>query len=112
MLHLALNPGFVLAAEETDPGSGAGNLIFFLVIGAAIWFMFFGPQRRRMKAVKRQQQDLRETLEFGDDIITVGGIFGRVTGTTDHDVTIDVGAGVEMRITRRAIAERVGGDEE
>lgn len=108
MVHLALNVGIVLAQEDSEPSGGFGSLFFFIIIGAAVWFLFAGPQRRKMKAMRQKQQDLRESLEFGDDIVTVGGIFGRVTGTTDHDVTIDIGGGIEMRIARRAVAERVG----
>ena len=47
-----------------------------------------------------------------DDIVTVGGIYGRVTAVTDDDVTIDVGGGTELRLARRAIAERIGDDAE
>ena len=50
-------------------------------------------------------------LHGGDDIITVGGIHGRVMSTTEHDVTIDIGAGVEMRIARRAVAEKATEDD-
>ena len=104
--------GIVLAQEENEPGSGLGSLLFFLVLGGAVYFIFFGPQRRRMKAMRAEVEQARESVEFGDDIVTVGGIFGRVTGTTEKDVTIDIGNGVEMRILRRAIAERIGDDPE
>lgn len=112
MLHQALNAGFVLAADDTQTGSGLSSLLFLVMIGVAVWFLFFGPQRRRMKAMRQKQEDLRESLTFGDDIVTIGGIFGRVTATTDHDVTIDIGSGIEMRVARRAIQERIGDEEE
>ncbi len=111
MLHLSLLSGFVLAAEETSSSGGFGSLIFFLIAGAAIWFLFVGPQRRRMKAMRAQQEELRSSLQFGDDIVTIGGIYGRVTNATEHDVMIDIGNGVEMRIAHRAVAERIGDGE-
>lgn len=113
MLYQVITAGIVLAQEDTDPGGSAfGSILFFLIIGGAIWFIFFGPQRRRMKAARQQMEEVRDKVAFGDDIVTVGGIYGRVTSTTDDDVTIDVGGGTELRITRRAIAERIGDDAE
>ena len=111
-MHFALNAGIVLAAEAAEPSSGTGSIFFILIIGVALWFMFFGPRQRRMKSMRRDMAHLRDSLEFGDDIITVGGIHGRVVSTTDHDVMIDIGGGVEIRIARRAVAERIGDDAE
>ncbi len=65
-----------------------------------------------MKNMRRELSELRESVEYGDEIVTVGGIYGRITSTSDSDVTIDVGGGTEIRITRRAIAERIGDDAE
>jgi preprotein translocase subunit YajC len=112
LLHQLIGAGVVLAQTDSEPSSGFGSLLFFLIIGGAVYFIFFGPQRRRMKAMREEVAAVRESVEFGDEIITVGGIYGRVTSTTEHDVTIDVGGGNELRITRRAIAERVGDEPE
>lgn len=112
MLHQVIAAGIVLAQSDGETASGFGTLLFFLIIGGAVYFIFFGPQRRRMKAMREQVQTLRDSVELGDEIVTVGGIYGRVTATTDDDVTIDVGGGTELRITRRAIAERIGDDNE
>lgn len=112
MLDQFIAAGIVLAQTDSEPSSGFGSLLFILIIGGAAYFIFFGPQRRRMKAMRREVQEVRESVQYGDEIITVGGIYGRVTSTTDHDVTIDVGGGNELRIVRRAIAERVGDETE
>ena len=106
-----INTSVVLAQEDSPSGSGMATLILYLVIGGAIYFMVLGP-RRRMKAARGEMARVRDSVELGDEIVTVGGIYGRVTSTTETDVTIDVGGGTEMRITRRAIAERIGDDTE
>ncbi len=112
MLHHAIAAGVVFAQEESEPSSGFTPILWLLLIGVAVYLLFGGPQRRRMKAVRREQQDMRDSLEFGDQIVTVGGIFGRVTSTSDDDVVIDIGGGTEMRLAKRAIAERLGEDTE
>jgi len=109
-LYQAVVAGIVLAQEDSS-GSGTVTLIFYLVIGGAIYFMVLGP-RRKMKAARGEMDRVRDSVESGDEIVTVGGIYGRITSTTETDVTIDVGGGTKLRITRRAIAERIGDDEE
>lgn len=111
MLYQAVVAGTVLAQNDSPSGSGTVTLIFYLVIGGAIYFMVLGP-RRRMKAARGEMERVRDAVESGDEIVTVGGVYGRVTSTTETDVIIDVGGGTELRITRRAIAERIGDDEE
>ena len=111
-MYFAMSAAIVLATEETEPGPGASGFIFILLIGAALYFLLVGPQRRRMKAARAHAQDIRESLDYGDEVVTVGGIYGRVTSTTDDDVTIDVGGGMELRLAKRGIAERIGDDTE
>jgi preprotein translocase subunit YajC len=66
------------------------------------------PQRRRQK----QSQQLQSAITVGDDVRTVGGIFGTVRAEDDETFTIDVGGGTTMRIAKRAVAERLGDDTE
>ncbi len=110
-MYVAFIADLLLATDETQPSSGSGGIFVILLIAVAFWFVFFGPRQRKMKAMRRDMAELRESLSFGDDIITVGGIHGRVMSTTEHDVTIDIGAGVEMRIARRAVAEKATEDD-
>ena len=111
-MYQVIGAGVVLATDEPEPTSALSSILFFLVIGGAVYFIFFGPQRRRMRATREKMKQMRDGLEYGDEIVTVGGIYGRVTAVTDEDVTIDVGGGTELRLARRAIAERVGDDAE
>ena len=104
MLHLA-KAGFVLAQDDTGTGGSiVGLLLPLVVIGGLFYFLLIRPQRRR----QRQMQDLRNAVEVGDDVRTVGGIYGTVTSVTDADIFIDIGDGTKLRIAKRAIAERIG----
>ena len=97
----------VLAADADKPG---GSLLSFLlplvILGGLFYFLLILPQRRR----QRQMQSLRDKMQVGDEVRTIGGIYGRVTSMTDVEVVIDVGNGTTLRVARRAIAERLGGD--
>jgi preprotein translocase subunit YajC len=72
-------------------------------MAAVFWFLIIRPQRNRV----RQQQELASSLQLGDEIQTIGGIKGRVIRLDGDDVVLDVEQG-QLRISRRAVASRVG----
>jgi preprotein translocase subunit YajC len=74
-------------------------------MGAVFYFLLIRPQRNR----QRQQQTLLSALHVGDDIMTSGGLFGTITDIDDdHDsVTVEIAPGTEVRMLRRAIAQRL-----
>ncbi len=76
------------------------QLIPFLVILVLIWFVLIQPQRRRRAA----QQELQESVSPGDEILTVGGLFGTVRTVTEDEVRLEVAPGTEIRVDRRAVA--------
>ena len=80
--------------------SGLGFLIV-IVAFAFLWFVLVRPQKKRQVA---QQQMLSE-LRVGDEVLTAGGMYGRVNRIEDDDVVIvEAAPGLELRIARRAIA--------
>jgi preprotein translocase subunit YajC len=75
----------------------------FLIIVVAfvlLWLVVMRPQRRRQVEQQRMIADLR----IGDEVLTVGGIYGQVTGLTDDEVTVEIAPRIEVRVARRAIA--------
>ncbi len=111
MQYLVAQAGFMLAQEaETDnpTGSLVSMLLVFALIGGFFYFVMIRPQRRRM----REMDKLRDSIVVGDEIRTVGGIYAVVKSVDDDDMVVDIGGGTSMRISRRAIARRLGGDTE
>ena len=111
MLYPALHTLTILAQEAEGDGGGS-NIIGFLlplaILGGLFYFMLVLPQRRRAK----KAEELRSSIAVGDDIRTIGGIFGRVKSEDEDSFTIDLGGGNTMRIAKQAVAERVGDDAE
>ena len=83
------------------------ELIPFVVVLALLWFVLIQPQRRRRAA----QRALQDRLEPGDEVLTVGGLFGTVRSLTDDDVRLEVAPGTEIRVDRRAVARIVEPEE-
>ncbi|GBE24335.1 preprotein translocase subunit YajC [bacterium BMS3Bbin02] len=77
-------------------------------MGILFYVLVILPQRRRMKAA----QALRDSVSVGDEIRTVGGIYGKIVELGDDDLTVEVAPGSTIRMTRRAIGERLEGTDE
>ena len=81
-------------------GGGSGFL-FIIVIGfLLIYMLFVRPQKKR----QNEQQQLTNDIRLGDEVLTVGGIYGTVTQVEDDQVTVEIAPATEVRVARRAIA--------
>ncbi len=99
----------LLAYQDAGEATGSifGFLLPLIIIGGLFYFMLIMPQRRRMKALNQ----LRDSIDVGDEVRTVGGIYGVVQSIEDEDMIIDVGGGTVLRVVKRAVAEKLGGEE-
>ena len=106
MPYHAILTGLLLATDETTDSAGSllGLLLPLLIFGGLFYVALILPQRRR----QRQMQALRDSVEVGDQVRTIGGILGRVTRLDGDEVVIDVGGGTHLTLTVRAIAEKLG----
>ena len=96
----------VVFAQAAAGSSGWTSLIFLGLMVVVFWLFIIRPQRQRAKA----QQSLAQSLSAGQEIRTIGGIHGRVISVDEDSVVLAVEEG-KIRVSRRAIASLVGGDE-
>jgi len=83
-------------------GAGGGDISFIImmaVVFAIFYFLMIRPQQQKQKDIKK----MRESLNHGDTVITVGGIHGKVTGLTDTIVTLEIAEKVRIKISREYI---------
>ena len=94
--------------DGTDDGGSAGSpfsgLFPIFVIGIIFWVLLIGPER---KARKKQEQ-MRKELKKGDEVMTTGGLFGKVAAIDEDKVTLVIADGVRVKYLRQAIQGRVG----
>ena len=77
------------------------DFLIMIALGLVlIWLLIVMPQRRRAAAHDR----LVSAMSLGDEVVTAGGLLGRVTRIDDDEVGVEVAQGVEVRVARRAIA--------
>jgi preprotein translocase subunit YajC len=92
---------FELAAKG---GGGGSSFLLVILLGVgALWLIVIRPQRRKQKL----QQSMQTELSIGDEIITAGGVYGKVTQIDDDDVHVEIAPNVEVRLARRAIAAQL-----
>jgi preprotein translocase subunit YajC len=85
-------------------GSGGSVFILFVLLAlGALWLIVIRPQRRKQKL----QQSVQSELAAGDEVITAGGVYGKVTRVGDEDVRVEIAPNVEIRVARRAIAAQL-----
>ena len=72
-----------------------------IAIFAVFYFMLIRPQQKKAKETRA----MLESLEKGNEIVTAGGIVGRITKLTDQYAVVEVGNGVEMTVQRGAISQ-------
>jgi preprotein translocase subunit YajC len=81
-------------------GGQGGMLIPMLMIFVVFYFMLIRPQQKK----QREQQDWLKSLKKGDEVVTTGGIIGKISGLTDNTVTLEVQEKVRMKFLRSHIA--------
>jgi len=89
-------------AEGPSPGAAPmSDVVFFLLIGAALFFLVFLPQLRRNK----EQKKLLESLNKGVDVVTSGGILGRIVDVDDNFVLLEVNEGVYINVQKLSVTQ-------
>ncbi len=93
------------AAGAAGPGFSIEQMALPALMIVAFYFLLIRPQQKRAK----EQKSMMETLKAGDEIISTGGLLGKVSRVADQYVTIEVGSvvggsgAVEMTIQKSAI---------
>jgi preprotein translocase subunit YajC len=86
----------------------AGPLIFLVALIAVMWFVLIRPQRARQAA----HRNLVEHLSPGDEVVTAGGVLGRVNSVAEDHVKLEIAPGTEIRLAKEAVTGVVRRDEE
>jgi preprotein translocase subunit YajC len=93
-----------IAYAQSAPGfGGPGQILSFLplvLIFIVFYFLLIRPQQKKAK----QHQELLGKLKKNDEVMTSGGIYGKVIALTDNVVTLEVAPNVRIRVHRPQIS--------
>ena len=86
------------------PAAGGGILGQVFLFGSIILIMYFfmiRPQQKKQKA----HTELVAGLQVGDEVMTAGGILGRITGVSDHYAVVQISDNTEIKIQKASVSQ-------
>ncbi len=86
-------------AGAADPTGGFMQLLPMILMFVVLWFLMIRPQMRKAK----EHRALIEALQKGDEIVTGGGLVGRITKIGEAYVTLEISEGTEVVVQKPAI---------
>lgn len=92
----------ILAQAGTDaPGGGYTQIIFFVGIALVFYFFMIRPQQKKQK----DQKKFTESIQKGDQVVTIGGINAKVYSVDDTSVVLDIdGKGTKVTFEKSSIS--------
>ncbi len=95
-----ITPAFAQTAGAAGAGSMLSSLVPFVLIFGIMWFLLIRPQQKKMK----EHRAMVESLRRGDQVITAGGLIGKVAKVKeDGEVEVEIAEGVKVRVVRSTI---------
>lgn len=86
--------------QGTDTMALINSLWPFVLMGGIFYFMLWRPQKKEQE----KRQNLLNSLKEGDEIITIGGIYGVITAISEKRVKVKVADSVEIDMARNAVS--------
>ncbi|MBM3342892.1 MAG: preprotein translocase subunit YajC [Betaproteobacteria bacterium] len=86
-------------ASGQPQGGGIESILLIVVMFGVLYFLMIRPQMKRAK----EHRAMVEALQKGDEVVSAGGILGRISKLNENYVSLEVANGVEMQLQRSAI---------
>ncbi|MBT8143934.1 MAG: preprotein translocase subunit YajC [Gammaproteobacteria bacterium] len=88
------------AADAPPPGAGLGPLLMLGLFFIVFYFLLIRPQQKRAK----EHAQMVTALGNGDEVVTAGGLLGKVTDSSDDFLSVEVADGVVVKVQRNTVA--------
>lgn len=106
---LAAGPGAVFAAAAKQQATSTWIMWALIAVMLVVfYFILIRPQRKR----SQEHDQMASKLEKGDEVVTIGGVYGTINRITDETVVLEVDKGVKLTFSRSAIARTLTVHEE
>lgn len=98
LLDLLISPAL---AQDAAPGSSLVSFLPIIIIFVLFYFVLIRPQNKRQK----EHRQMVDALTAGDEIVSGGGILGKVTDVGDQFVTVEIANNVSVKLQKHTIAQ-------
>jgi preprotein translocase subunit YajC len=89
------------AGSSDSPFGSIGGMLPILLMFVVLYFVMIRPQMKRQK----EHKAMIEALAKGDEVVTAGGMLGKVTKLGETFVHVEVASGVELQVQRSAVTQ-------
>ncbi|MTD98875.1 preprotein translocase subunit YajC [Paracoccus sp. YIM 132242] len=97
-----VTPAYAQAtAGGANPTAAFAQFIPLILIFAIMYFLMIRPQQKRAK----QHKDMVAALKKGDQVVTQGGIIGKVASVRDEELEVEIATGVRVRVVRGTVSQ-------
>ena len=94
---MIISPAFAQSAPSGDPGFiGLLPIVLMFVL---LYFLMIRPQMKRAKETKQ----MIEALQKGDEVVTAGGVVGRITKMGDAYISLEIAPNTEINVQKQAV---------
>lgn len=87
-------------ADGGATGSGLSALLFPIALIVVFYFLLIRPQQKKQK----EHRQMVEALAVGDEVVTGGGVLGKVTEIGEQFMTVEIAQGVSVKVQRHTVA--------
>lgn len=94
-----ISNAYAQAAGGAGIESSLTSFLPIILMFVVLYFLMIRPQMRRQK----EQKSMMEALAKGDEVITAGGLLGRITKVADAYVTLEISGGTEVVVQKVAV---------
>ena len=92
------------AAPAQPAGAGLLGMLPLILLFVIFYFLLIRPQQKKMK----QHKDMVSKLSKGDEVVTSGGMYGRITAVADETVTIEIAKDVRVKLSKESVGRKKG----
>lgn len=95
-----------VAGGAAPPQPGLFSMMLpFIAMFAVVYFLMIRPQQKKVK----EQQNMMNSLNHGDEVLTTSGILGKITGIADKVVTLEIAENVRIKLLKSQVAQVIKG---
>jgi preprotein translocase subunit YajC len=100
LMDFLISAAYAQDAAAPQGPSGMANILLLVGMFVIFYFILIRPQQKRAK----EHRNLISALKKGDEVVTSGGLLGKLTEVSDNFVTVQLAENVEIKVQRHAIA--------
>ncbi|MBN8477865.1 MAG: preprotein translocase subunit YajC [Burkholderiales bacterium] len=98
---MSISPAYAQASGSAGQGDLLTTMLPMIAIFVVFYFLLIRPQQKKAK----EHRAMLEALEKGAEVVTAGGIVGRVVRLVDSYVTVEIASGVEITVQKQAVSQ-------